>query len=348
MRVHGLSTLKNLLVGALLVSAISAFASPSASTKVLAKSPQWLSDAQAFEAVGTGWADQSANLYPVVQEKVTRVFFKAQQKVERNQLLVQLENREEILALKLAQSQLKNAQSLLKRYLQAVEQGAVPQTQVDQAKADLEAAEVAVERAKLDLEDRQIRAPFAGIVGIPQVDKGQRVGPSNMVTGLDSREVIYVDIEIPEQLTPKLTSNSKNPIEMTAFTPALPGLQFTAKVQGLENRLNASTRTLRVRTQIDNKDDQLRPGMSFTIVWNIKGEPRPAVDEIALQWSRDGSYVWAVREGKATQVPVRVVSRQQGKVLLEGELSKDDQIIIEGIQRVRNGTSVELITSPES
>lgn len=346
------STLSSMIKHFLFISAIctATFTQTSQANtiKVLAQPPEIISDGQTYEAVGTGIAEQSINLYPVVEEKVTQIHFKAQQKVKRNALLVQLENREEILALELARTQMKNASSLLQRYLQAVEQGAVPQTQVDQAKADFEAAKVAVERAKLDLEDRQIRAPFSGIVGIPQINLGQRIKPDDLVTGLDNREIIYIDINLPEALLPKLSQSGNKPITMRATTPSLPEHQFVATVESLESRLNPNTRTLRLRTKVDNKKDLIKPGMSFTLVWDIEGTERPAVSEIALQWSREGSYVWIVREGKANRIPVQVVGRQHGKVLLKGNITPEDLIIIEGIQRVREGSPVELISTTKS
>lgn len=335
-----------ILVGSLIGLATPALAQqPKApqAVKVLAQTPQMMSDGQNFEAIGTAWADKSVNLFPVVEEHVKQVYFKAQQKVKKNTLLVQLEDKEEQLALRLAQSNLKNAQLLLTRYLKAVEQGAVPQTQVDQAQVDLETAQVAVERARLALEDRQVRAPFTGYVGIPGVEAGQRVGPEDRITGIDSRESVYIDIEIPEALIPFLSNNEANPVKLKARTPALANQEFVAEIGPIENRVNSASRTLRARAYIDNKDDLIRPGMSFTLVWAIAGTQRPAIDEIALQWSRDGAYVWVVDDMKARKVPVKVISRQRGLVLLEGDLTEKDQIIVEGVQRVREGAPVDLL-----
>lgn len=309
--------------------------------RVLAEPVATRSDGFTFESFGTGWADKSANLYPVVEEKVTEVYFKAQDRVKKGALLVQLDDREEQLALRLAQVELGNAQSLLTRYEKAVLQGAVPETQVDDARAKVESAQVALEQAKLDLADRQIRAPFDGVVGIAGVDKGQRVGPDNMVTGLDSTESIYIDIDIPEKLLPYL--NTGKPVVMQATSAAMPGQVFQARLSETQNRLNATSRTLRLRTRIDNRDGRIKPGISFQVRWEIPGTEYPSIPEIALQWSRDGAYLWAVRESKASKVFVSVIARQDGHVLVKGEIKPDELVIVEGVQRVRDKAPVTLI-----
>lgn len=336
-----------LFLGVFLMSAYAQQKSPSRAAalavKVLAEPVVSASSATVFDAVGTGRATQSINLYPAVEETVTGIYFKSQQKVKARALLVQLENREETLALQLAQVQLKNAKSLLARYQQAVAQGAVPQTQVDEAQADLEAAEVAVERAKLALADRQIRAPFAGVVGIPLVDLGQRVGTDVLITGMDSREMIDVDIEIPEVLSAIAGQEKTKGAALTALSPAFPDKTFPAQIAAVESRLNAERRTLKMRVRIDNKNDMLRPGMSFTIRWQVPGRELPSVPDVALQWSREGSYVWVVRGNKTERVFARVVDRRDGKVLLEGPLKPQDLVVVEGVQRVRSGTLVEVL-----
>ncbi|WP_370262997.1 efflux RND transporter periplasmic adaptor subunit, partial [Limnobacter sp.] len=155
---------------------------PSMAPKVLVQQVAQSQTANQFETTATAWAQRSAEIYPNVEEEVVSVHFKAQQKVKRGQVLVQQDDREQQLALKLAMVQLASTKSLLERYQQAVQKGAVPQSQVETAQADHEAAKVAVEQAKLNIEYRKIRAPFDGVVGIPDVDPGQRVGPSVLIT----------------------------------------------------------------------------------------------------------------------------------------------------------------------
>jgi membrane fusion protein, multidrug efflux system len=317
-----------------------------AAPKVLVEAVKLESTASSFGAVATGWADKSTEVFAVVDEKVTKVLFKPQQKVKRGDLLVQQDDREEQLALKLAQVQLKNTESLLARYKQAVGKGAVPQTQVDSAQADFEAAQLAVEQARLAISNHQIRAPFAGVVGITDIDPGQRIGPGDLITGIDSRETIYVDFDVPEALVAQLYASQMNQVEVVASTPSVPGQEFKARVVALDSRLNAEKRSLRVRANISNTDDVLRPGMSFAVQMAVKGQLLASVPEIALQWDREGSYVWMIRDGKADRENVRVVDRRQGRVFLDGNIKEGEIVVVEGGLRLAEGVAVEQVEDP--
>ena len=304
------------------------------------------STASSFGAIATGWADKSAEVFAIVDEKVTQVLFKPQQKVKKGELLVQQDDREEQLALRLAEVQLKNTKSLLDRYKQAVGKGAVPQTQVDSAQADYEAAQVAVDQAKLAISNHQIRAPFSGVVGITDIDPGQRIGPGVMITGVDSREIIYVDFEVPETLVGQLDAANMDQIEVAVTTPSVPGQEFKARVVALDSRLNAEKRSLRVRANISNPDDLLRPGMSFAVQMAVKGQMLASVPEIALQWDREGSYVWMIRDGKAYRENVRVADRRQGRVFLDGKIKEGESVVVEGGLRLAEGVVVEQVEDP--
>ncbi|HEX4843854.1 MAG TPA: efflux RND transporter periplasmic adaptor subunit [Limnobacter sp.] len=317
-----------------------------AAPKVLVAQVQSDLNARQFETTSTAWADKSAEIYPNVEEEVVSVHFKAQQKVKRGQILVQQDDREEQLALRLAQVRLKNAQSLLERYKQAVSKGAVPQSQVDTAQADYDAALVAVEQARLAVEYRKIRAPFDGVVGIPDVDPGQRIGPSFLVTGLDSREWMVVDFEVPESLVGGLNTMAMSNIEVQVSTPALPGKVFKGEVVALNSRLNQDRRSLLIRANVHNKDDALRPGMSFAVRVSIGGQMLAAVPEIALQWDRAGSYVWLVREGKAYRENVQVMDRRNGLVYLDGALKAGETVVVEGVLRLSEGAPVQIVEDP--
>jgi multidrug efflux pump subunit AcrA (membrane-fusion protein) len=67
------------------------------------------------------------------------------------------------------------------------------------------------------------------------------------------------------------------------------------------------------------------------------------VPELALQWGRDGAHVWVVRDGQALQVPVRLVRRLDGSVLVDGALQPGEPVVVEGVQRLRPGRAVSVL-----
>ncbi len=311
--------------------------------KVITRPVRLTPNDRVFEGVGTGRARMSVAVYPAVDEEVREVRFSAQESVSRGQVLVQLDDRAERLAIKLAEVELKDARSLLARYEEAGSEGAVPESEVDSARAAFEGAEVALEQARLALEYRQIKAPFDGIVGIPNVDPGDRVTTSTLITGLDARDILYVDFEIPEALAVAPGNVQDGGQAVTARTPAYPGVTFSGSIVARESRVHVTRRTMRVRASIENEKDLLRPGMSFAVRWEIPGESYPTVPEISLQWGRDGSFVWIIRENKAVKVPARVVARNGSLVLLEGDIVEGEAVVVEGLQRLGPGDPVEIL-----
>jgi RND family efflux transporter MFP subunit len=292
-----------------------------------------------YEALGTARAKSSVDLYPAVAEEITAVRFEAGQRVDKGQLLVQLDDRAEKLAKELAQVKLSEARDLLKRYEGAAKNGAVPESEVDAARAAAQAAKVAYEQADLALDYRQIKAPFAGVVGIPRVDPGERVTTTTLIAGLDQRDILLVDFQIPEKLAGSLKVGQM----ITATTPAFPGREFSGRVSALESRVERNSRTILSRAEIDNANDLLRPGMSFSLTLSIPGEAFGTIPEIGIQWGHKGSFVWLVRDAKAVQVPVAIVSRTAGTVRVEGSLREGEHVVIEGLQRLEPQRTVEII-----
>ena len=99
---------------------------------------------------------------------------------------------------------------------------------------------------------------------------------------------------------------------------ALPGVEIAGEVVAIDNQVDRNSRTVRVLGQLGNEGDRLRDGMSLTVSLSFEGEPFPTVDPLAVQWSSDGAFVWAVREGKATRVPIEIRQRNAQAVLVEG------------------------------
>lgn len=272
-------------------------------------------------------------------EEVTEVYFEAQQTVSKGDVLVQLDDREEKLAIQLAEVKLKDSKSLLNRYEQAVKEGAVPQSEVDSARADVDSARVELDQARLALKYRKIIAPFSGVVGIPRVDPGDRVNTDTLITGLDDREIIHVDFEVPESLVGPL----KKEQTITATTPAYPGKTFTGEITALESRIDPERRTVMARASIENTDDLLRPGMSFTTRWETSGKKYPTVPEISLQWGKDGSFVWIIRDNRSQKVHAQVIARTAGSVLLDGNISEGEPVVVEGLERLDDGAEVIIL-----
>jgi RND family efflux transporter MFP subunit len=286
--------------------------------------------------VGTSRARQSVTLYPAASGEVVGIHFQAGQKIAAGQTLLELDSRDEKLAVAIARVELTDAQRLLDRYRRTQGSGAVTVSTLDDAKSTVDRARLVLQRAEVALDDRSIEAPFAGYVGLTTLDPGARIDTGTVVTTIDNRDVLLVTFELPEILLGKLQPGQQ--INLTTWADN--NRETPGKVADIDSRVDPQTRTFTVRAHADNDADTLRPGMSFRIVLTLEGSRYPTVPEASLQWGGDGAYVWAVRDGKATRVAATIVQRREGRILIDAALPEGTPVVVEGVQRMREGQAV--------
>lgn len=295
-----------------------------------------------LEAVGTSRARRSVTIFPEASGEVVDLRFEAGEYVVAGQVLVELDARDEALAVELAQVRLADARRLYRRYQKMGVGAALAQTTLDEARTAVEAARIELRMAENELDDRSIEAPFEGYVGIPELDPGDRIDPDTAITTLDDRSVLLVSFDVPEVLIDRLARG--DPVSLTPWNNRR--AQLKGRVVDIGSRIDPQSRTFPVRAHVNNDDDRLRPGMSFRVILELAGERYPKVPEVSVVWGGDGSFVWAVRDGKAASVLVDIVQRQGGQVLVDAELQAGEQIVVEGVQRMREGTEVSIRGGP--
>ncbi len=299
------------------------------------------SDRVVLDVLGSGLAARSVTLFPAAAGEVLELAFRAGQRVQAGQLLLRLDDRQQRLAVDLAAAQLQAAQRLQARYEATRGTGAVPGSVIDEADSAVRLADINLRQAREALVDRSLRAPFAGVVGLAAVERGDRVATDTAITTLDDRRSLQVAFELPELYAARLQTGQA----LTVSNPAFGDRPFPGRIAQIDSRVDATSRALRLRADVPNGEDLLRPGMSFQLRLTLDGQPFAAVPELALQWGREGSFVWAVREGQAVQVPVRSVRREEGRVLVEGALQLGESVVVEGVQRLRAGVAVQALNT---
>lgn len=291
-----------------------------------------------IEAVGTSRAILSADLYPVTSGEVVAVSMEPGQFVKEGDVLVQLDSRKEVLAAKLARLKLEDSQRLYDRYLKSADSGAVLPTALDAARTAVELARVDVESAQIALDDRTIKAVFDGHVGNTDIDPGNRIGPDSLVTTLDDRSALLVSFDVPEQFIGELSVGDS--VRLETWSAALPAI--LAEIVDIGSRIDRGSRSFVARAKVANDDDALRPGMSFQIRASVAGHRYASIAETGIQWGADGAYIWSVVDGVAERVPVEVIQRREGRVLVDGDFAEEVLVIVEGTQSVRNGATVNV------
>jgi RND family efflux transporter MFP subunit len=286
-------------------------------------------------AIGDGRAARSVTVIPYVSGRVATIEAASGDFVAAGTPLVRLDAEAEEIALDRARLTLEDARATLTRNRELAQSGVINEVTLRTSELAVSRAELELRDAELALEHRVIRAPFDGWVGILAVEVGDQVGTSTALATLDDRSEILVDFRVPERFVGRIRVGAP----VTARPLALPGLELTGEVTTLDSRVSADTRTLLVRASLDNADDLLRPGMAFSIAMRFAGDRLTAVDPLAIQWSADGAYVWIGVDGKATQVPVRIVQRNNDAVLVQGDLAPGTRVVTQGVQLLRPGAA---------
>lgn len=295
--------------------------------------------ADVVQALGTAQAAESVTIASKVPDRIRALYFESGQRVERNQVLVELASVEQEADLQEAAAQLEADQSELGRIEELSGLGFATRAALDAAKAAVGRSQARVEALQARISERTLRAPFAGVLGLRNASVGQLVQPGEAIVTLDDISSIKLDFEAPES---ELTRVGRG-ATLQAETAAYPGLVFSGSVDQVDSRIDPQSRSVRARAILPNRDRALKPGMLMTV--RVQANPRQAlaVPETALVERGEGVFVYRVTEGdSATAELVRVDAgqREVGLVEILSGLSQGDQIVIEGVNRVRPGQPI--------
>ncbi len=295
-----------------------------------------------LQAIGDGEAIASVTVVPRESGVLVDVPVASGQRVSAGDALARLDADAEEIARDIAAREVADATVTRDRSARLVQSRAGARTELDTAENALARATLALRDAQLRLDRRTVVAPIDGIVGIVEVERGDRVMAETAIATIDDRATLRVDFRVPERFAGRIRVGQ--PIEATSF--ALPGSALDGEIVAIASRVESDSRTLPVQAAIDNADDRLRPGMSFSVTLRFDGQDLPAVDPLAVQWDSSGSFVWKVEsdgEGaRAVRVPVGIVQRNPEAVLVNGELAAGDEVVIEGMLSVRDGGAVRV------
>ncbi len=308
-----------------------------AATLVMVEPISLVPDRVTVRVVGTGKAIRSASIHPAVSGEVVEVAFKAGQRVIKGQALIRLDDKHQRLAVHLAQIAVNEMRRQVGRLEKLAPSGYASRARLQTARAELESAGVRLAQAMANLEDRTIYAPFDGVIGLTELDPGDRVNEDTQVASLDDRSQILVEFDVSEEFAGRIKVGDIISVKSWSSADKI----YRGIVSATGSRIDRAMRSLRVQAQIANVDDIIRPGSSFDVQLDFVGAAYPSVREVAVQWSRDGAYLWRVNDNKAEKVFVTLVRRDSGRVLVDGALNAGDLVVVEGVQGLRLGQKVE-------
>ena len=295
---------------------------------------------QALEATGTLQAVREVVLAPEVPGRVTAIRFEAGQHVGREATLLQLFDAPERADRAAALSRARFAEIQNQRSRELAPTGAEPRELLQQREAELAQARAAIQQLDARIEQKTVRAPFAGEIGIRRVNPGQYVNAGDPVATLTALDQLYVNFGVPQQELSKLHVGGT----VSVHTDAAPGQTFTARINAIEPMVGNDTRNVSVQAVMPNPGRRLRPGLYATV--NVTQQARPnaiLVPTTAIQTSASGDSVFVVRDGKVALLPVTIGSEVGTRTLVEDGLKAGDVVVTTGQLRLQPGASVKVV-----
>ncbi|ASJ96903.1 MULTISPECIES: efflux RND transporter periplasmic adaptor subunit [Shewanella] len=291
------------------------------------------------EALGTGKANESITVTPKVTDMVTELNFEDGQLVEKGQLLVRLQDREQIARVTVAKVKMKDHERELARISSLVTSQTVAALERDRLQTLIDTAKAELEQAESSLKDRRIRAPFSGRLGLRQVSQGSLVTPGTVITTLDDISTIKLDFSVPERFLQSLAIGKSVEASAVAFEGEL----FTGKVVSVDSRVNPITRAVMVRAEIANKDLRLLPGMLMKVKLIKQSRDALIIPEAAIIPIQKNHFVYLVNdENVVERRQVQIGLRKRGWVEIVGGVNVGEQVMVRGILKVRPGDTVKV------
>jgi len=291
------------------------------------------------EAVGTTRAREAVEVVAQVSGRVVAINFEEGEAVEEGRVLLELDREREEAELREAEALRAEAARQLQRARQLLQGQNVAQARVDELRAALEAAEARAAVIRSNLSDKEIRAPFDGVVGLREISRGAFVQPQQRVTTLDDISSLRLDFSVPERFIGLLSAGL--PVE--ARSAAYPDRAFDGQVTLIDSRVDTATRSVRVQAELANEERLLRPGMFLGVALTLNERGAVLVPEAAVVTEGESSFVFVVVEGVAERRAVRLGQRRGGEVeILEG-VAAGESVVTLGLQRVRDGGEVRIV-----
>jgi len=309
-----------------------------ASTEVIQESWE-----PSLQSVGSLVATNGINVSSEVNGIVSDIVFTSGQPVEQGQELIKLDASVDKAALealraeqRLAEVQFNRAKDLLKKRVSS-------KSEFEEAEARFDAARARVKQQEEVIKRKVIRAPFAGLAGIRDVDLGQYFQAGSPIVSLQALDPIFVDYTLPERYITRIKPGQTIHVTLDA----VPGKTFDGQIIAVDSGIDTGTRTLKIRATLSNPEKVLRPGM-FAEVETITDVAKPVLTlpRTAISFNTYGKYVFVINSNDKGEPSVKRTAVETGE-LHEGRvevlnLKQGMQVVRAGLVKLRDNMPVKV------
>ncbi|MET0969214.1 MAG: efflux RND transporter periplasmic adaptor subunit [Tardiphaga sp.] len=305
-----------------------------------------------INAVGDLAAVHQVNVTSDVNGRITDIQFTAGSTVKKGQPLVQLFDGPEQGDLANFKAAASVARINLDRAKQLADRQVGPQATVDTTQAVFEQAQASIAKTEAVISQKQVRAPFDGVLGTRRVEVGQYLTAGTQIVSLTDLSQVYANFTVTEKDSAKLQVGQVVRIKVDAY----PGRSFEGKLTTIEPQISADTRNIRAQATIQNPDGVLKPGMFSTTTVVLPDKPAVVtIPETAVDYTLYGDSVYLVTEKKtddgkselhAVRSFVRTGDRIDGRAVITQGVKAGDKVVAVGQLKLQSGALVSISTDP--
>ena len=316
-----------------------------------------------IKAIGTVIPTHTANVQSQVAGVLQQIYFKEGQTVKKGQLLAQIDPAPFQVALAQAEgtrqqnlAQLHNAETELQRYQLLFKQDSIAKQQVEQQlalvnqlKGQIQANKAQVDAAKLQLSYTKIYAPIDGRVGFRQKDAGNLIQANESAGLVSITQVhpIFVQFAVAENHLVNLRQSLKNgdKVLASAWDKTEQKQLALGHVQAIDNQIDISTGTLKIKAIFDNYDDALFPNQFVNVRLKTQTiQNAISIPSDAVQHGAKGSYVYIINpQNKAEIRMLKLGMTSNGQIEVLDGLKGSEKVVLEGIDRLSEGKEVQIV-----
>ena len=288
-------------------------------------------------AAGTIFAEEEVELRTESSGRVLKILFREGESVSKGQLLVKMNDAD-------LQAQLKKAQSIErlkiqseKRMKQLLEKGGVSQEAYDMASTELQSAKADIDLLKEQIRKTEIRAPFAGTIGLRSISEGSTLAMNTLVARLQSLNKMKLDFSIPEKYAAFVSKGQ----EISFHTDAIPQ-DIHARVYAIEPKIDPNNRNILIRAIFDNPGKKYFPGSFAKVQIVLKKDAKAImIPTQAVTPILKGQKVYVVSGDSVMERKIELGERLDSMVQVTKGLEAGEVIAVKGVVLLRNGAKIK-------
>jgi membrane fusion protein (multidrug efflux system) len=280
---------------------------------------------------------ETVDVYSEVSGRVKKIYFEEGKKVQKGELLIQVDV--DILQAQKAKLMvdLDLAQKDKNRKEKLFNVKGISEEELEKSIANLEAIKAQIQLIDVQISKAQIRAPFSGKIGLRQISEGAYITPQILITTIIQDEEIKIEFAIAEKYANRVKIGQK-----IVFTLHNDSQQFSGKIYAFQPFINADSRMLTLRAKLKNNAN-IVPGSFVSVNYDLGVEKNAfLIPAECVVPELNGQKIWLMQNGKAHELNVMLGIRTADKIQVNGQIKAGDKILTTGLLAVKEGMPIQI------